>query len=775
MKSRRFRHALARVQFMAIGAIGVISGLLPARGAAAQQTGTIEGSVVTVETAVVLAGVRVSVAGTGLGAFTDEKGAFRIERVPAGTVELVTDYLGRRGAKRTVEVRAGSVVRVDFRLDVEAVPAGELVVSVSREAERRAETPATVGVVTAEDIRSVMPAHPSQIMSRIAGVWVNVTGGEGHMTAIRQPITTNPVYLYLEDGVPTRSTGFFNHNALYEIDVPQAERIEVVKGPATALYGSDAIGGSVNVVTRAPRAGSGISLEGGAWGFGRLLASAGAVRGSNGWLGELNVTRTDGWRKGTAYDRESGTVRWDHALAGGSRISTVVTYSRIDQNTAGSSAISRDDYLNRPTANYTPISYRRIEAFRLHSSFERVGERSLLTFTPFVRWNQMDILPNWTLTFDPGIWVTGHKSVGALFKYRRDVEPMRARIIAGADLDYSPGSHFEKQILPQRNGVIFQSYTDGQPVYDYGVKFLAASPYLQAEASPLERLRFTAGLRFDAMSYDYNNHLSVETTGRYRRPASTRVDYTHLSPKLGATLEVGRGLNVFAAYAHGFRAPAEGQLFRQGRAENTVGLQPVKADNVEAGIRGAAGSVTFEASAYRLTKTDDILTLTNADGSTQTVNAGETLHRGIELALGAPLFAGLRFDANWSVAQHTYEEWQPTAAADYSGNGMEMAPQQIGNVALAWQPSFLAGASATLEWQRIGRYWMDADNTHRYAGHDLVNLRLAVPVMARTSLFARISNLGDERYAESSAYTTARGEEFAPGLPRAFYLGLQVR
>ena len=87
-------------------------------------------------------------------------------------------------------------------------------------------------------------------MGRMPGVWVATTGGEGHMTAIRQPLTTNPVYLYLEDGVPTRSTGFFNHNALYEINMPQADAIEVTKGPGSALYGSDAIGGVVNVLTR---------------------------------------------------------------------------------------------------------------------------------------------------------------------------------------------------------------------------------------------------------------------------------------------------------------------------------------------------------------------------------------------------------------------------------------------------------------------------------------------------------------------------------------------
>ena len=81
-------------------------------------------------------------------------------------------------------------------------------------------------------------------------MYVDVTNGEGHMTAIRQPLSTQPLYLYLEDGIPTRSTGFFNHNAMYEVNVPQSGGIEVFKGPGTALYGSDAVGGVINVLTR---------------------------------------------------------------------------------------------------------------------------------------------------------------------------------------------------------------------------------------------------------------------------------------------------------------------------------------------------------------------------------------------------------------------------------------------------------------------------------------------------------------------------------------------
>src|SRR5690606_40706612 len=125
--------------------------------------------------------------------------------------------------------------------------------------------------------------------------------------------TTSPVYLFPENGVPTRSTGFFNHNALYEVNVAQAERIEVVKGPMTALYGSDAIGGMVNVLTRSPGEVPGVSgsVEAGGHNFQRILLAGSAGDATNGILAEANVTRTDGWREGTG-DRKSTRLNSSH-------------------------------------------------------------------------------------------------------------------------------------------------------------------------------------------------------------------------------------------------------------------------------------------------------------------------------------------------------------------------------------------------------------------------------------------------------------------------------
>jgi outer membrane receptor protein involved in Fe transport len=73
--------------------------------------------------------------------------------------------------------------------------------------------------------------------------------------AIRQPITYNALYLYMEDGLPIRPTGMFNHNSLYEINMSGVRDIEVIKGPASSLYGSNAIGGAINFITQGPPAG----------------------------------------------------------------------------------------------------------------------------------------------------------------------------------------------------------------------------------------------------------------------------------------------------------------------------------------------------------------------------------------------------------------------------------------------------------------------------------------------------------------------------------------
>jgi iron complex outermembrane receptor protein len=107
-------------------------------------------------------------------------------------------------------------------------------------------------------------------------------GNEQHTMAIRQPITYNALYLYMEDGLPIRPTGIFNHNSLYEINMSGVRDIEVIKGPASSLYGSNAIGGAVNFITQGPPAGyaANVSVQGDNYHYRRVDADGGFTRAS---------------------------------------------------------------------------------------------------------------------------------------------------------------------------------------------------------------------------------------------------------------------------------------------------------------------------------------------------------------------------------------------------------------------------------------------------------------------------------------------------------------
>ncbi|HQR04884.1 MAG: TonB-dependent receptor [Proteobacteria bacterium] len=669
----------------------------------------------------------------------------------------------------------------------------EITVTGTRENRLLVETPAAVSLLSEETLEQDRPAHPAQVLGQMPGVAVAVTNGEGHTTAIRQPFTTNPVYLFLEDGIPTRSTGFFNHNALYEINLPQAGGVEVTRGPATALYGSDAIGGVVNVLTRTPPATGRegyTSLETGQNGWRRLLAGGGAATADGGWRADLNLTATDGWRERTAYERQSGTLRWDKTLDSSNRLRTVLAFSEVRQQTGANSPLVQADYENNPTRNYFPIAFRKVSALRLSSTWDSDPDAATrLSLTPYYRHDGMDLLASFSLNSDPTVYTTQNASYGLMAKWRRDFAPLRTRLILGADMEDSPGFRRENRILttPTGSGAarVYRSYTKGARIYDYDVTYRGFSPYLHLEFSPTDRLRISLGLRHDSIAYAFDNHLpagAVVAGPYYGQAASTTRRFSHASPKLGLTYALDAQTHLYASYNHGFRVPSENQLFRPARSatpaaagvavQSALGLRPIKANQAELGLRGRAGRIDYDIALYDLEKQDDILsardTITNL---TQTVNAGKTRHQGIELGAGLALSDAWRADLALSQAEHHYQHWL-TSMGDFSGKEIESAPRRLVNARLTWQPR--AGNRLQLEWVGIGAYWLDAANTVRYPGHHLLNLRGNWAITPAIAVFGSVYNLASTRYADSASISSGT-PVYSPGLPRTLTAGVELR
>ena len=158
-------------------------------------------------------------------------------------------------------------------------------VTANRTATLRKETPVAISKLTAKTINEAKATAVYEIINKTPGVLMVNLGNEQHMMSIRQPMTTNAYYLYLEDGLPIRPMGIFNHNALLEINQFNLQSIEVVKGPVSSLYGPEAVGGTINLISLKPPVDPefkfGVQADN--YGYRRFQAAGGATIGKVGF------------------------------------------------------------------------------------------------------------------------------------------------------------------------------------------------------------------------------------------------------------------------------------------------------------------------------------------------------------------------------------------------------------------------------------------------------------------------------------------------------------
>lgn len=663
-----------------------------------------------------------------------------------------------------------------------------IVVTATREAKKIAEIADSISAISFGDLERIAPTHPAEALNTIPGVHVNNLGGEGHMSAIRHPITTSSVYLFLEDGVPTRPSGFFNHNGLYEINIPLSGRVEVIRGPGSALYGSDAVGGIINSITRSSPEDPELVLnvEVGAFGWKRGMLSGGMpLNERHGARLEVNYTDNEGYRDDTDYDRQSVTLRTDHSPSDRLQVKNLVTWTKVNQS--GSSSLEFDDYMTDPSRNLfaSDIAGREVDALRVSSeiSWERDDE-NLLTFTPFYRDNTMALMPSWMMSYDPNIRETEFQSFGLLAKYRHNFRD-KGTIIVGVDFDDTTSTTQEQQILPTLDGDVYVDYVlTGQTNYDYDADQRVTSPYAHFEWRTGEKIRWEFGLRYDLFDVSYvDNIASAPFDPRHRRPASQDVDFDQLSPKAGVVYTVNDDVNLYANYRHSFRSPPIGSMFRSGSSQDTDQLEAIEIDSFEAGLRGKWGPVRIEATAYHMVKKNDIVSF--VEGYDRKVaNAGETRHMGLELGLQAKITDEISFTGAWAINDHEYEDFEyiftqyyPVffrETRNFAGNKLGKAPRDIGTFRLNLTPSSAPALSFQIEWEHMGPYYTDETNTRQYNGHDLLNLRANYIIRDGLEVYARVMNLGDTTY---STYTSNQVGDpdisYRPGRPRTAYLGLR--
>jgi len=652
----------------------------------------------------------------------------------------------------------------------------------------------SVGVISKDDILNISPSHPSEVLNRTSGVYINNLGGEGHMTAIRQPISTSAVYLFLENGIPTRPSGFFNHNGLYEVNIPQSQSLEVTKGPGSALYGSGAIGGIINSISAhiPTKQQTKVDVEVGNENWQRVLFSSGSpISPYSGASFNANLTKNEGFRDDGDYSRASVNGRFDYQLSKKLKVANHLSYSKVDQS--GVSSLEEDNFKHHVNKNFYrgDVGSRNVEALRFSSAFTyNPSSASLLTVTPFYRNNESSMMPSWMVTYDPNFRETQFESFGLLTKFRQNIN--NGFVIAGIDIDHTPSDYIENAITVSTQAIDGETYyTDFQETgtvnYDYQATQTSVSPYSHIEFNVGNRIILSAGARYDIFEVDYENNLTPEISGRHIRPESQRVSYSHLSPKAAVVYKINELHQVYANYRHAFQAPSVGTLFRSGSSTNTTDLKPVKSDSIEIGYRGYVfDQIGFEAAIYYMEKNDDIVSIINSESDRVSLNAGETIHKGIELGLQTHLTPDVSVSTSFTYTEQTYGQFEYlyncyscappviNQILNFDGNDIGKAPKTLGNIALKYEPVAVHGLMLELELEHIGKYYTDETNTEEYNGHDLLNLRGRYLVNTQLEVYGRLQNLTDKRYSTYTSNQVGSSDiDYRPGLPLTLFAGLR--
>ncbi|HIG76341.1 MAG TPA: hypothetical protein EYQ24_17725, partial [Bacteroidetes bacterium] len=246
--------------------------------AAAAQSASFEGRVTVAETGEPLVGATLLLDGTIYGATTDIDGRYRFS-APAGDYALVASFIGYATERRDLTATAGATVREDFALAEAATEVGQVVVTgASRRPERITDSPATVQVLSGADLQQYPGVSYEQALSRLKGVDYVRSGITGFgINARGFNSAFNTKMLLLTDNrrqvLPGAGLPFANMNPVIKEDV---ERVEVILGPSSALYGPNAHNGTVNVITKDPRNSQGLTIvaEGGMGGADSEVYSA---------------------------------------------------------------------------------------------------------------------------------------------------------------------------------------------------------------------------------------------------------------------------------------------------------------------------------------------------------------------------------------------------------------------------------------------------------------------------------------------------------------------
>lgn len=649
------------------------------------------------------------------------------------------------------------------------------------------ETPASVYSVDGDAIRALGDIDFSEAVSRAPGIAQSQTPGDGTISVTARGFGGGSV-LQLFNGVRLLPN---NGSLTFPFDTWNIERIEVMTGPASVLYGQGSLGGAINVIPKSAN-------------FERPEADAEFRYGSFNTM-QAGVGLSAPIARGLAFRADASLRNSDGYIDRGDSDSVALSGSLEFRPTYGLSVILRHDFGDQEPMNYwgTPLA----DGTTLDTSI-RQRNYNVRDAVLHFRDNRTQLTVDWNAARNLRLNGTAfhltsrrHWENAEYYEYDaaagevlqadhlalvHDVEQTGGQ--AHLTLDTPLGGGAENQLVVGADVNVFDlEYSHNNFPFDPRVidpqdfdpgQFSRAEPLLpryrnRAETWAIyaedrvkfgEQLSVIGGVRFEKDTverfnyvYDAAGENIVGETPAFLGGKRTFEDFTW---RVGAVYQPVPTLSLFAQYVTG--VDPLGVLTTPSTAPAQATFSNARGNQIEAGVKttflGGAGWATL--SAYRIVK-NDLAVQRTVGGPIEQI--GQQSSKGIEAAVSVDLPGGLGIDANGTILDANFDDY-PSGADDYTGNTPPGVPQSTANVTLRYTLDKLQ-ARGSLRY--VGKRYSNIANSLAMPGYVVLDAGLTYAITEQAALDLRVSNLLDKDYAIDEYGS----QQWILGRPRAFDIG----
>ncbi|MCK4325961.1 TonB-dependent receptor [bacterium] len=633
---------------------------------------------------------------------------------------------------------------------------GEVVVTATRTAREMSSVSSRVSIINEEDIKSSNAKNVPDLLKSLEGIHVYDSSGVGtagriNMRGFWGGMSTHN--LVLIDGIPVNK----GKDKLAEwnlIPLDNIERIEVVRGPSSALYGDNAFAGVINIITKEGRLIPETKVSSSLGSFNtrnhRITTGGGGKERMN-YLFNVSRKLTDGYREHNDYRDihlggnlglfidDASEIKFSLGYHESQRgaYPWVLTETQMAEDRNQARPGTEDDEGEDTKADFG-ITYRRDldEISSLMSTFYLRDEESESYYTG---------TSSKTSTKEQ---LEDESTCGLLFQYNfiQNLLELKNLFTVGIDLEQNDFDYREYSAPYQVRGDLRKDYEALR--YKWGV-------YVQDEMDIGKSWQLILGLRHDEIDFDFDDYLD-DSKSKEKSMSAT-------SPKFGLVYNYRGNGSIYVSIARAFRTPTLGQMFTYGSYAN-LDLEPEEADSYELGIKQQfADLMVANISLYQMDLDNEIW----YDAAEKKYrNYGETSHKGVETSVDINIVKWLR-----GYLTYTYTRAKNESGAD-AGRYLTYVPEHMGSFGLRYKSE--TGLAANIAVNRIGSSYLDSANTEKLSPYTTVDARISYE-RRWYSVFLAVDNLFDEEYSYYGYKTSSGTKKFNPAPGRTLTMGIEVK